>query len=183
MKTWIALFRGINVGGNRVLPMKSLVTALESIGCTDVRTYVQSGNAVFRSAASQAARLAASIRRAVGERHGFEPGVLVLAPAELQRALADNPFARAAAEPTSVHLFFLVEAPRRPDLEALNAAKAAREAFALAGKVFYLHTPDGFGRSKLAARVERCLGVEATARNLRTVSALVELTRSAHGSA
>lgn len=183
MKTWIALFRGINVGGNRVLPMKSLVATLESIGCADVRTYVQSGNAVFHSAAAQAERLAASIRRAVGERHGFEPGVLVLTPAELQRALADNPFPQAAAEPNSVHLFFLAEAPRHPDLEALDAAKAAREAFALAGKVFYLHTPDGFGKSKLAARVERCLGVEATARNLRTVSALVELARSAQSSA
>lgn len=183
MKTWIALFRGINVGGSRVLPMQSIAAALESIGCADVRTYVQSGNAVFRSAASQAARLAARIRRAVGERHGFEPGVPVLAPAELQRALADNPFPQAAAEPKSVHLFFLAEAPRHPDLESLDAAKAAREAFALAGKVFYLHTPDGFGKSKLAVRVERCLGVEATARNLRTVAVLVELVRSAQGAA
>lgn len=183
MKTRIALFRGIHVGGNRVLPMKSLVATLESIGCTDVRTYVQSGNAVFRIAVSQAARLAASIRCAVGERHGFGPGVLVLAPTGLQRALAGNPFARAAAQPASVHLFFHVEAPRRPDPEALNAAKAAREAFARAGRVFYLHTPDGSGRSNLAARVERCVGAEATARNLRAVSARVELTRSTQGSA
>ncbi len=183
MKTWIALFRGINVGGNRVLPMRSLVATLESIGCADVRTYMQSGNAVFRSATSQAARLAARIRRAVGERHGFEPGVLVLAPAELQRALGDNPFPQAAADPKALHLFFLAEAPRHPDLEGLDAAKAAREAVALVGKVFYLHTPDGFGTSKLAARVERCLGVAATARNLRTVAALVELARSAQGAA
>jgi uncharacterized protein (DUF1697 family) len=183
MKTWIAPFRCINVGGNRVLPMKSLVATLESIGCADVRTYVQSGNAVFRSAAPGAARLAARIRRAVGECHGFGPAVLVLAPAELQRALADNPFPQAGAAPKSVHLFFLAEAPRHPDLESLDAASAAREAFALAGKVFYLHTPDGFGKSKLAARVERCLGVEATARNLRTVAALVELARSAQGAA
>lgn len=178
MKTWIALFRGINVGGSRVLPMKALVATLEASGCTGVRTYVQSGNAVFRSGEPQAARLAARIRRAVGERHGFEPGVHVLAPAELQRALAANPFPQAAAEPTTLHLFFLADAPWRPDFEALHAAKAARESFALAGRVFYLHTPDGFGKSRLAARVERCLGVAATARNLRTVAALVKLAKA-----
>ena len=144
---------------------------------------MQSGNAVFCSAAPGAARLAARIRRAVGECHGFEPAVLVLAPAESQRALADDPFPQAAAAPKSVHLFFLAEAPRHPELEGLNAAKAAREAFALAGKVFYLHTPDGSGKSKLAARVQPCLGVEATARNLRTVAAPVELADPAHGAA
>jgi uncharacterized protein (DUF1697 family) len=178
MKTWIALFRGINVGGSRVLPMKALVAALEAIGCTGVRTYVQSGNAVFRSGESQAARLAARIRRAVGERHGFEPDVLLLAPVELERALAAHPFPQAASDPKSLHLFFLAEAPRQPDLEALQAIKGARESFALAGRVFYLHTPDGFGKSKLAARVERRLGVAATARNLRTVAALVELAKA-----
>lgn len=136
MKTCIALFRGINVGSSRVLSMKSLVAALEAIGCTGVRTYVQSGNAVVRSGATQATRLAARIRRAVDEQHGFEPDVLVLAPAELECALAANPFPQAASDPKSLHRFFLAEAPQRPDLEAMHAAKATRESFALAGKFF-----------------------------------------------
>jgi uncharacterized protein (DUF1697 family) len=74
-----------------------------------------------------------------------------------------------------LHLFFLAEAPQHPDLKALEASRSGGERFKLAGKVFYLHTPDGFGPSKLAARVEKSLGVAATARNWSTVCKLAEM--------
>jgi uncharacterized protein (DUF1697 family) len=175
MKTYIALFRGINVGGSHMLPMKELKLLLEKNGCVDVRTYIQSGNVIFRSAMSDADRLATQVTAAVSDSHGFEPRILVLTRGELESAAAGNPFPEADENPKSVHLFFLAERPKKPDLKPLEALKAKSERFALKGKVLYLHTPDGFGRSKLAARAERALGVDATARNWHTVTTLLAM--------
>jgi uncharacterized protein (DUF1697 family) len=177
MKTYVALFRGINVGGNRMLPMKELKVLLEKTGCTDVQTYIQSGNAVFRSASSDVSQLAAQLTAGVSATRGFEPRVLVLTQSELKKAAANNPYPEAEANPQTVHLFFLAERPKKPDLTSLEALRTKTERFELKGKVFYLHTPDGFGASKLAARAERLLGVEATARNWRTVTTLLDLAQ------
>jgi uncharacterized protein (DUF1697 family) len=176
-QTYVALFRGINVLGRNVLPMKELAKVLEHAGCCDVRTYIQSGNAIFRCAAVDAARMASRIAAGVSEARGFAPRVLLLKRAELARAAAANPFPQAETNPTSVHLFFLAEKPQRPDVKAIEALRATSERFALKGKVFYLYTPDGFGPSKLASRAERFLGVDATARNWRTVTRLIEMSR------
>ena len=78
MKTYIALFRGINVGGNNVLPMKELVARLESIGAQNVKTYIQSGNAVFQSQETNASLLQNKISAAIKKSHGFEPQVFLL---------------------------------------------------------------------------------------------------------
>ena len=175
MNSYIALFRGINVGGNHLLPMKELKVVLEKNGCTDVQTYIQSGNVILRSKVSDAARLAKQLTAAVAKSHGFPPRVLLLTRDELERAAAGNPFPEAHANPKSVHLFFLAEPPPKADVKALEALKTETERFALKGQIFYLHTPDGFGTSKLAARAERLLGVDATARNWRTVTTLLEM--------
>jgi uncharacterized protein (DUF1697 family) len=175
MNTWIALFRGINVVGNHVLPMKDLKALIEKRGCIDVRTYIQSGNVIFRSAISDASRMAKLLETAVSKSHGFEPRVLVLTRSQLAQAAAANPFPQADANPKSLHLFFLAEPPLKPDLKSLDALRTRTEGFLLKGSVFYLHTPDGFGHSRLAQRAERHLGVEATARNWRTVKAILEL--------
>jgi uncharacterized protein (DUF1697 family) len=179
MKTYIALFRGINVGGSHMLPMKELKLVLEQNGCSDVQTYIQSGNAIFRSTVSDAGRLAKRLAAAVSKRYGFEPRVLVLTRAELEKAAAGNPFPEANENPKSLHLYFLTEPPTKPDLKACEALKTKTERFALKGSIFYLHTPDGFGTSKLAQRVEGVLGVATTARNWRTVTTLVEMAKGA----
>src|SRR5262245_5088414 len=113
MNTCIALLRGINVGGYHKLPMKDLKALIEKIGCTDVRTYIQSGNVVFRSSASDVAPLCQRLTAAISKSHGFEPRVLVLTRAELERAAAGNPFPQAHEHPQSLHLFFLEEAPKK----------------------------------------------------------------------
>ena len=176
MQTYVALFRGINVGGSHLLPMKQLTLMLEQNGCSAVQTYIQSGNAVFRSATNDCADLAKRVTAAVSKHHGFEPHVLVLTRRELERAVAQNPFTRPGQDPRTVHFFFLIARPKNPDLKALEALKTKTEQFVLRENVFYLYTPDGLGRSKLAARVERLLGVAATARNARTVAKLAEMT-------
>jgi uncharacterized protein (DUF1697 family) len=177
MTTYIALFRGINVGGKNKLPMKDLVAALQDVGCQDVATYIQSGNAVFRSGEQDASLLSDRIMATIGERHGFEPRVLVLGLEEMERVMGSNPFSDAESEPKTLHLYFLAAPPESPDLEALEEIKVDRERFALTDGVFYLHAPDGLGRSKLAASVEKLLGVPATARNWRTVSKVMEMAR------
>jgi uncharacterized protein (DUF1697 family) len=169
LKTYIALFRGINVGGTNVLPMKDLVAQLEYLGSQNVKTYIQSGNAVFQNEEENASLLSNKIRAAIKKSHGFEPQVLLLEPEEIERAIESNPFPEAESEPKTLHIFFLATMPKDLDLGALASIKSDRERFALEGRVFYLHAPEGIGRSKLAANIEKLLGVSATSRNWRTV--------------
>jgi uncharacterized protein (DUF1697 family) len=177
VSTTIALFRGINVGGKNVLPMKELATVLEELGCRNVRTYIQSGNAVFESTERSAPSLARRIGAAVAKRRGFEPRVLLLRLRDVERAIAGNPFPRAESEPASLHVGFLAETPKRPDLGKLEQLRKDGERFRLVGNVFYLHAPAGAGNSKLAAGAERSLGVPMTVRNWRTVCKLRDLAK------
>ncbi len=175
MNTYIALFRGINVGGSNILPMKELVALLQSLGCENVRTYIQSGNAVFRHAEHSPPRLSASIRAALRDSHGFAPDVLILTADRLERAVASNPFPDAETEPSKLHLFFLAAVPDNPDIDSLQKMRAGSERFVLKGDVAYLHAPDGIGRSRLAARLEKALGVSGTGRNWRSVCKILEM--------
>ena len=175
MSTLIALLRGINVGGNNKLPMNELTALLEGMGLREVQTYIQSGNVVFRCELKSRAMLAAKIGAAIEAQHGFAPQVLLLEAAELRKAIADNPYPEAEADPKSLHLFFLANAPQHPDLKSLEALKTGSERYKLAGRVLYLHTPEGVGRSKLAARAEKLLGVAASGRNWNTVCKLAEM--------
>jgi uncharacterized protein (DUF1697 family) len=167
MKTFIALFRGINVGGKNSLPMKELVSLLEGLGCQNVKTYIQSGNAVFESKEKDASRLSNKIRVEIKKRRGFEPCVLLLRLEDMEKAIAGNPFPE--TEPKSLHIGFLASTPANPDLKALEGLKKKSERFFLKDKVFYLYAPEGIGRSKLAASAEKLLGVSVTDRNWRTV--------------
>lgn len=173
MSTYIALLRGINVGGNNLLPMKALVAILEDLGCENVRTYIQSGNAVFDVKSGLTKGFADRFGEAVRTGHGFKPSILLLQAVELENAIKGNPFP--TADGKALHCYFLASTPKKPDLASLNQLKAASEAFVLKERVFYLYTPDGLGRSKLAVKVERALGVAATARNWNTVSKLAEM--------
>lgn len=174
-KTYVALLRGINVGGKGTLPMKELVAILESLGCRNVRTYIQSGNAVFQHTATDSEKLAGKLTKAIEKARGFAPQVVMLEAKELAKVVKVNPFPEAEAEPKSLHVWFLAAKPAKADIEALTILKAKTERFELRGSLFYLHAPDGIGRSKLATKIERHLGVSSTARNWRTVSALAEI--------
>jgi uncharacterized protein (DUF1697 family) len=183
MNTWIALFRGINVGGNNRLTMQELVTLLEGLGLQRVATYVQSGNAVFDADKGDARGWEKRIAAAVLARHGFEPRVLLIDAKALAAAVTANPYPQADTAHKSLHLFFLAAAPADAATggaaqRKLDALRANGERFTLKDKVFYLHAPDGVGNSKLAARAEKLLGVDATARNWRTVNEVLRLCAS-----
>jgi uncharacterized protein (DUF1697 family) len=175
MNTYVAFFRGINVGGNGSLPMKELVAALEEIGARKVRTYIQSGNAVFESAEKNLARLSKQLSTEIMKRRGFEPQVHILTIEALAKAIAENPFPEAVIYPSSLHLGFLASSPKGPDLKKLSSLSKESEQFQLTECVFYLHAPEGVGRSKLAASSEKILGVPMTDRNWRTVCKVMEM--------
>ena len=175
MTTCILFFRAINVGGHNKLAMNELVALFDKLGIHGAVTYKQSGNVAVRCTRQQAANLGRRISSAVQESLGFEPWVLAFRVQDLEHAVAANPFRDATRDPKSLHLWFLAKEPAEPDLEALEKLKSASERFKLDKKVFYLHTPDGFGTSRVAERVEKSLGVEGTARNWRTVTSVLEM--------
>jgi uncharacterized protein (DUF1697 family) len=175
MKIYIALFRGINVGGKHLLPMKELVAQLEALDCRRVKTYIQSGNAVFESPDHDAARISKLISGGVKKQRGFEPYVLLLGFEEMEKAIANNPYSEAEIDPKAVHLGFLASAPMKPDLASLESLRSGSERYQLIDNVFYLLAPEGIGRSKLAANTERLLGVPMTDRNWRTVCKIMEM--------
>lgn len=175
MNTWIALLRGINVGGNNSLPMKDLRTLLEHEGFTDVKTYIQSGNCIFQSELSAPSEIEDKISDGIESTCGFRPRVFVMDRSNLLQAIAANPYPEGAEDPKSVHFYFLAGQATEPDLKALETIRAPTERYVLTDKVLYLHAPDGIGRSKFAAQVEQKLGVTITARNFRTVLKIAEL--------
>ncbi len=178
MPNWILLLRGINVGGNHKLPMKELRDTLTEVGCTNVQTYIQSGNVVFTNPIRSEAKLKQSIEDAIEGRFGFRPAALLISPKFLRQAIEDNPYSQAESQPKAVHFFFLANAAGKPDLASLESIATATEQFTLIDRVFYLYTPDGLGRSKLATCIEKRLGVPTTARNYNTVQMLDRMTNA-----
>jgi len=167
MKTYIVLFRGINVGGKNLVPMKELASVLEEANYQNVKTYIQSGNVVLQSQGKPH-----DIASKVLERFGFEPAVIVLEESEFNDAVMNNPFRSPNGK--EVHFYFCRDEPEI-DAARLQAYKSESEEYHVAGKVFYLYAPDGIGRSRLAANLETCLGVQATGRNLNTIQKLQQM--------
>lgn len=173
MTVWVALLRAVNVSGVNRLPMADLRKALGVQGFLGVKTYIQSGNLVFRSE-DPAHVLGPRIADTIHAGFGFRPPVLILSRAQIDEALAANPFPLAVAEPTSLHFFFLERALPEAGLAFLKSVAAEGEKYAFRGKVLWLYLPHGIGRSKLAQRVGS-LPIEMTARNLRSVQAIADL--------
>jgi uncharacterized protein (DUF1697 family) len=178
MKTYIALFRGINVGGRNALPMKELIAILEDLGARKVKTYIQSGNAVFVGRDKGSGPLSKTIGLEIKKRRGFEPYVLLLGLEDIEKAIRNNPFPEAETDPGTLHAGFLASTPKHPNLETLESLKRGNERFRLIDSVFYLHAPEGIGRSKLAANAEKLLGVPMTDRNWKTVCTIQAMAQA-----
>lgn len=177
LKTYIVLFRGINVGGHNLIKMKDLVTLCEGLGFAHVRTYIQSGNLVFDCPETVLSILEIKLADAVMAAMGFRPAVMVFSPEMMAAVVANNPFPDAVETPQFLQLYFLA-APTTitvKEMASLQAIAIPSERFSLIGSCFYLHAPEGIGRSKLAVKVEKILSVAMTCRNWRTVMALHEM--------
>jgi uncharacterized protein (DUF1697 family) len=169
MTGFVALLRGINVGGRNMVKMDALKAIHESLGFKSVRTHLQSGNVVFQAKSADAAR----IERALEKTLGLELTVIVRTAAELREALKRNPLPQRLANPSAYVIAFLSAQPQHA--EALDAYTGPEERHLL-GRELYIYYGDGMARSKLTnALIERKLGVKATARNWNTVTKLLEL--------
>lgn len=170
METWIALLRGINIGGKHIVPMKELIKILEANGFSNVKTYIQSGNVILQSPT----RPKDEIGQLIEKRFGFKPSVFLLSTVDLKRAAANNPYNPDQGK--LVHFFFLEEEPKAVNYEFLDALKSKSEEYKLIDKVFYLYAPEGIGRSKLAEKIGKAFpAIAMTARNLNTINKLMEM--------
>lgn len=176
-ETYIALLRGINVGG-KVLKMADLKQAVADLGFEDVRTYLQSGNLVFKAAKASNGELAGRIASAIQSHHAMDVKVMVRTTREWDSVITDLPYPQAEEKPKTVHAFILDDQPDEDRIAKLRIKDAGSEEWTIAGDALYLHTPDGFGKSVLGNLLERSLKVPMTARNWNTVRALKELAGS-----
>jgi uncharacterized protein (DUF1697 family) len=166
---FVVLLRAINVGGTGKLAMADLVKLCERAGFSDAKTYIQSGNVVFKSSASEA-HVKRVLERAVAAKLGKAAGVLVRTASELDRVLANNPFQ--SAPPNRVLVLFLDEAP--PKSSVAHVEPPDGEELVLKGRELYLHFPNGMGRSRLKIPLT---GV-GTTRNINTVTKLAAMARA-----
>jgi uncharacterized protein (DUF1697 family) len=187
MPRYLALLRGINVGGRNKVAMADLREIAASLGHTEVATYIQSGNLVFTSKKSPEATLARQLEKAIATRLDVSPAVVVLSAAGLAEAIAANPFPDVAkANPRYLHAVFRQEDFTADGLDAIDAArkragdKIGRDEAVVVGRTMYLSTPDGFGRSELAVQLGRSKAqASGTARNWATVTKLMGMLADA----
>ena len=175
METYIALLRGINVGGKNRLLMKELIELLEENGFNNVKTYIQSGNVVFRNDHSSSIDISETISALIDQQFGFMPDIIVLEKAAFDLALNNNPYT--ANEGKTSHFYFCKTAVNI-NTEKIEKYHSESEEYQLIDNVFYLYAPNGIGTSKLVANIEVCLGTQTTGRNLNTVNKLKQLVDS-----
>ena len=174
-QVFILLFRG--VGGKTQLPTAPLKAALLADGFEKAATYINSGNALVRtdrSAADVVARTADICRSAFG----FDKDIYALPLPDWQARMAANPFPEATEPGSFLHMVVLAGAPDPERVDALRAIAPPRERIAIVGETAWLHTPDGFGTSKLAAKFDKGIGVANTARNWNTVVKLAQMAEA-----
>jgi uncharacterized protein (DUF1697 family) len=177
--TFVALFSGINVGGNRIVKMAELRAFFEDRGLSEVRSYVQSGNIVFGAAKGDAASLTKDLEEAFEGKWGFYSRIMVRDAGWLERRVAENPYPDVAGEPKKLHLYVLEREPTGEEEKRLADKCTGPEHFTVRGDAFYLKAPDGIGKSVFANLIPRTLKVPCTARNWRTVLALLEMAKAA----
>ncbi|MDT0344104.1 DUF1697 domain-containing protein [Streptomyces litchfieldiae] len=173
---YVALLRGINVGGHKKVPMAELRLLLTELGHGSARTLLASGNAVFTAPAADPGELTAALEKAIAERFGFPVDCLVLTRDELRATAARCPFPADTIDPARLLVLFLDRPPADTPFAALDPVALAPDEFRLGEREIFAHFPDGMGRSKLGdALAAAPRGCKATGRNWRTVTKLLEL--------
>jgi uncharacterized protein (DUF1697 family) len=181
MSKYISILRGINVGGNRKILMADLKNLFEKLECTNIQTYIQSGNVIFDSGQKRSnADLEQKIQQSITENFGFDVPVIIRTAEELTESIANNPFWKEKdADIDRLHLTFLKELPSKEKLEKLKTLAFDPDKFEIIGKDAFIFCSAGYSDSKLTNQLfENKLGITATTRNWKTVIKLHELTLS-----
>ncbi len=175
MPRYAAMLRGINLGSHKRISMADLRRLFENLGAKNVQTYVVSGNVVFDSPPGGRPELAKKIRDRIQAELGHDVAIVLRTHAEMARVAAAKPFGR--DDEAHLYVTFLEGKPNTSRVNALDGSPFAPDEFEIRGTEAYLHFPNGYGRSKMSNEwFERKLGVSATTRNWRTVTALAELS-------
>jgi uncharacterized protein (DUF1697 family) len=176
---YVALLRGINVSGKNMLPMKELAAMFTAAGCSEVETYIQSGNVVFTAGGRVVKRLCAEITKRIEERFGHRVPVVLRSAAQMGMVVRENPFLKAGGAVELMHVYFLADAPGTEIVVGLDAGRSPGDRFEVVGGEIYLELGNGMGKSKLTnAYFDSKLKTVSTARNWRTVLKLVEMLGS-----
>ncbi|SRR5258708_31902307 len=179
MPAYVALLRGINVGGRNMVKMDALKALHEGLGFEEVRTHLQSGNVIFRAKRSDPARIERRIESAIRETLGLELAVVVRDASDLRNVIRTNPFPNHAAQGNRFVVVFLSAEPK--DVGALDSYSGPEKKQIL-GRELYIYYSEDMGHSKLTnALIERKLGVRGTARNWNTVNKILELAEGLDG--
>jgi uncharacterized protein (DUF1697 family) len=176
MAVIVSLLRGVNIGGHHKIKMDALRALYQSLGLRDPQTYVQSGNVVFKSAQRNLDLVAKRIEEGIERRFGFRPSVFVRTPSELRDVIARNPFAtRRGLEPRKLAVTFLATDAGKEVRDRVLAIQTDPEELWFLDRELYIYFPNGMGRSKLPALLERTLKTPGTSRNWNTVTKLLEI--------
>lgn len=184
MPVLISMLRGVNLGGHNKIKMEVLRDLYKSLKFEDPRTYVQSGNVIFRTKEKNSPALAKRIQDAIERKFGFAPAVILRTPEEMRKAIAANPFAtRRDVEPSKLLVTFLAEEPgleAGPTIDSLN--KKHPEELHLNSRELYIYFPNGAGKTKLPwSSVERLLKTQGTARNWNSVTKMLAIAEELEG--
>lgn len=174
---YVALLRGINVGGNRILPMKDLTAIFTGLGCADVQTFIQSGNVVFSASAALAKGLPAQAHKAIEAKSGFSVPIALRSATEMAAIVKGNPYAKSAAT-ESLHVAFLAATPAPTLAKAMVNPGVDGEKFELIGSEIYLMFPKGLAKTKVTnAYFDSKLKTISTVRNWRSTLTLLEMAQ------
>ena len=178
MPIYIALLRGINVAGKKIVRMENLGASFEALGFGRVRTYVQSGNVIFEVTRTSSEDLTRIITTKISRDFGFPIPVVLRTSDEIGQIAGDNPFLNERGlDHSKLHVTFLSALPARDAKERIDALNRRPDQFRVGGRVFYLYCPNGYGRSKLSNNaLEKALSTGATTRNWKTVSTLARIS-------
>ncbi len=179
MNIYIALLRGVNVSGQKKIPMAELRNMLNKMDYKDVSTYIQSGNVVFTSAEKNTETLEKEINRRIQDSFGFDVPVLVKSKTDLGKIIQQNPYTNPEAlENKQVYFVLLQNAPNTENIEAFQTDVYQNEKCLITKDCVYLLCINGYGNAKLNNNlIERKLKVKATTRNYRTMLKLMEMAR------
>lgn len=177
MTTYIALLRGINVGGNRIIKMLDLKAMFQSLGVNNVRTYIQSGNVVFESDEESQNLLSGTIERQIKEVFGFDVSVIIRSVEEMEQVIVQNPFPITEKEDFKRwYVSFLPAEPSTESLEKLRIYENGPDQIRFVGREMYVLYEVSVSQSALfKIPFEKILGMPITARNWNTVNKLVNV--------
>lgn len=174
-ETHVALLRGINLGANNRITMKVLCALFADLGCANVRHYIQSGNIAFEVAPGEAARIASGVSQAIAAGHGFNVPIVTRSAAELEAIALALPY---PGDEDVTHVMFLDAHPSAERVALLDPRRSPPDTFHVRGREVYLRCPDGLARTKLSnAYFDKTLATISTARNWRTLQALISLAQ------